>query len=397
MAAYRIHCALIKHGVDSLMRVDNSFTGHSTVQKPSKNLEKIIIQAKGLIGKVPTRFLGTQNTVTHSPAFIPSRIPSQINRMSVDIVHLHWINNEMISIEDIAKMAKPLIWTLHDMWSFCGAEHYSMDERWEKGYHKNNRPKHEHGFDLNRWVWKRKLKHWKKPIHIVTPSSWLANCVKQSVIMKDWPVKIIHNCLDTNFWKPWDKPLARTIFNLPEDCPIALFSSAGGITDIRKGFHLFERALNILHGQKSASNLQIVILGLPPSTHSINIKFPVHYMGYLRDEISLNLLYSAADILAIPSTIDNLPNTGVEALASGTPVVAFDTGGLPDIVQHGRTGYLAKAFESEDFARGIEWILIDKKRHKKLCQEARKYAVEKFSYDIVAKQYFKLYKDICHE
>ena len=108
----------------------------------------------------------------------------------------------MLSIADIGKIKKPIVWTLHDMWAFCGAEHYSQVDRWRSGYNKKNRPTYESGFDINRWTWLRKLNHWHKPIHIVSPSNWLANCVRESKLMNNWPVSVVPNLLNTDNWKP---------------------------------------------------------------------------------------------------------------------------------------------------------------------------------------------------
>ena len=113
------------------------------------------------------------NNLISLPAILPSSWIKKINESTADIVNLHWTQHEMLSISDISKINKPVVWTLHDMWGFCGAEHISWDDRWEKGYNKNNRPTHESGFDLNKWTWKRKIKYWKKPIQIITPSNWL--------------------------------------------------------------------------------------------------------------------------------------------------------------------------------------------------------------------------------
>jgi hypothetical protein len=97
------------------------------------------------------------------------------------------------------------------MWGFCGAEHISWDKRWLDGYNVDNRPKHESGLDINRWTWLRKVKYWKKPIQIISPSTWLKGCVNKSKLMKNWPCKTIPNVIDTKLWKPEDKSLSRQI------------------------------------------------------------------------------------------------------------------------------------------------------------------------------------------
>jgi glycosyltransferase involved in cell wall biosynthesis len=277
------------------------------------------------------------------------------------------------------------------MWAFCGAEHYTEEFRWREGYLANNRPEYESGFDLNRWTWSRKRKHWQRAMHIVTPSRWLANCVQQSALMRDWPVSVVPNCLDTDRWQPLDKNLARQLLGLPRDVPLLLFGAMGGGNDPRKGFDLLLKALTHLRGQ--IQDLELVVFGqLRPKTPS-DVGFPIHYTGHLHDDLSLRALYSAADALVIPSRQDNLPNTGVESLACGTPVVAFDVCGLPDIVEHQKTGYLATPFDTEDLARGIQWVIADRSLQQKLRQQSRAYAVEHFSNTTVAAKYKAVYEN----
>lgn len=384
-AAYRIHHALRNHGVDSKMLVSNATAGDWTVQGPHGKVAKALSKARGPLAGIVTKFLKTGNPIVHSPAIVPSRWSKRLNASDTDVVHLHWINGEMMSISDIGSLKIPVVWTLHDMWAFCGAEHYTEDYRWRDGYTPDNRPSYESGFDLNRWTLARKRKHWKRPMHIVTPSRWMAECAKQSVLMRNWPISVIPNALDTNIWQPVDKTLARQLLHLPPDVPLLLFGAMGGAQDPRKGFDLLQAALKHLRGQ--LPGLELVVFGQLASQVSVDMGFPVHYTGHLHDDVSLRLLYSAADAMVIPSRQDNLPNTGVEAHACGTPVVAFDVCGLPDVVEHQKTGYLAKAFDTVDLANGLHWVL----QNKLLGQAARERAVQLWSSETVASQYMNLY------
>ena len=150
-------------------------------------------------------------------------------------------------------------------------------------------------------------------------------------------------------------------------------------------------ALGHLRGQ--IRNLHLVIFGQLAPRQPSELGFPVHYTGHLHDDLSLRTLYSAADVLVVPSRQDNLPNTGIEAHACATPVVAFDTGGLPDIVEHQRTGYLARAFDTRDLAAGILWVLNHAQRAR-LGEQARTRAVARFSYPVVAERYREVYRQV---
>lgn len=391
-AAYRIHHALRKHGIESQMLVNHSTARDWTVTGPSSKLQKAFVKLRPSFAGFVSKLHTTGNPITHSPAIAPTNWHRRLNVSDADVVNLHWVNGEMMSIADIGRIDKPVVWTLHDMWAFCGAEHVTEDFRWREGYTRANRPSHEGGFDLNRWTWARKRKHWQRPMHIITPSNWLADCARQSMLMRDWPITVVPNTIDTDVWQPIDKLIARRLLGLPLDAPLLLFGAMGGGQDRHKGFDLLQAALKHLGVQ--LPDLELVVFGQLPPPVPPDLGFPVHYIGHIHDDVSLRLLYSAADVMAIPSRIDNLPNTGVEAHACGTPVVAFNTCGLPDIVVHQETGYLANAFQVEDLAHGIVWVMNDKRRHAALSLAARQRAVKLWSNEVVSRQYKAIYQSI---
>lgn len=391
-AAYRIHHALRAFNVDSRMWVGQQESDDWTVLAPPGKINKAFAKLRPVIGDALNRVLHTANSNLHSAAVLPSGHPTQINRSDADVVHLHWLCREMMSIEDIGRIEKPVVWTIHDMWPFCGGEHYTEDFRWREGYQSRNRPPYERGLDLNRWIWNRKRKAWKRPMTIVSPSTWLAGCARASVLMKDWPVQTIHNAVDTDAWAPVPRREARHLLNLPLNTKLLVFGALRGGQNVRKGLDLLVASLQHLRGQ--VEGLELIVFGQSRPESAPELGFPVHFTGHLHDDLSLRVLLSAADAMLIPSRQDNLPNTGVEALACGTPVIAFDVGGLPDIVIHRKTGWLAKAFDTEDLARGMSWVVSDAARHMELCENARARAVANFSYNVVATQYLDLYNGL---
>lgn len=391
-ATYRIHHALRNSGIDSQMRVNMATSGDWTVQGPASKWAKIICRVRPQLAIPLKMLLQTNNTIVHSPALVPSRWPEHLNASDASVVHLHWVQNEMISIADIGRIRKPLVWTLHDMWAFCGAEHVTADHRWRVGYRQDNRPPHESGFDLNRHTWKRKCKHWRRPIQIVCPSQWLADCVRASALMGEWPVTVVPNPIDLDHWQPINQRLARQLLSLPQDCPLLLFGAMGGCKDPHKGFDLLEKALRRLHKETNLKNLRLVVFGQREPQSPPQLGYPVHYLGHLHDDLSLRTLFSAADCMVIPSRQDNLPNTGLEAHACGTPIVAFKIGGLPDIVADRVTGALAEPFEPESLASAIRWVVSDEQRHQSLCSAARLRAEELWSPARVASLYAEIYQ-----
>lgn len=372
------------------MYVSDASSGDWTVHGSEGKWRKIMAGLRPGVGRLPNRLLTTGNPILHSASVLPSGWAKKVNSSKADVAHLHWVNIDMMSVEDIGRIEKPAVWTLHDMWAFCGAEHVTDDFRWREGYLRTNRPSYESGFDLNRWVWRRKRKAWRRPMHIVAPSHWLADCVRQSVLMREWPVSVIPNAIDTDAWRPVEKSLARHLMGLPSAGPLLLFGTFGENAAPHKGFDLLRSAIQHLRGQ--VDGMQLVVFGQSTPREPEDMGFPVHYVGHLYDDLSLQILYSAADVMVIPSRRENLPNTGVESLTCGTPVVAFDACGLPDIVRHQQTGYLAKPFDAEDLARGIQWVLADVERPTLLGVNARKDAVARFSYPVVARQYLSVYE-----
>jgi glycosyltransferase involved in cell wall biosynthesis len=207
--------------------------------------------------------------------------------------------------------------------------------------------------------------------------------------MRDWPVSVIPYPIDTEFWTPLPQSLARKLLGLPERVPLVLFGAFGAGRDPRKGFDLLRDALENLRAD--IPDLELAVFGQADAHTLTDLGLRTHFSGHLDDDTRLRAMYSAADVFVLPSRQDNLPNTGIEALACGTPVVAFDTGGMPDIVIHKKTGYLSKPFDTDDLAKGISWVLENSKTEE-LRERSRTFAVQQFSCSSVAAKYASIYQ-----
>ena len=245
---------------------------------------------------------------------------------------------------------------------------------------------------MNKFIWRLKKRYWKIPFHIVSPSKWMAQCVKKSALMKSWPCTVIPNCIDTKTWLPLNKSFSRKLLNLPDNKPILTFGTFNSNNQFHKGFDLLRISLEFLRTINQDFNL--VIFGQNKPANPINYGFPTYYLGQLKDSYSLKALYSASDILLVPSRVESFCNTACEAQTCGTPVVSFKVGGLIDIINHKTTGYLASPYDIKDFAKGIIWISDQINLDKKLNNLARKRAIENWDYSVVAKKYESLYKEI---
>lgn len=395
-ATFRLHRVLENISMECRLRVAVKLSDVWTVEGPKSKVGTGVNLARNYLGSLLVRLQKSTNPVLHSVNVLPSRSASEINSDIADVVNLHWVAGETLSIEAIGRIHKPIVWTLHDMWAFCGSEHYATEvekPRWREGYKRDNRPVGYGWLDIDRWTWNRKRRAWRSPMTIIAPSRWLADSVRQSALMRDWPVHVVPNPLDTDCYRPHDKVLCREILGLPQGVPLILFGAIGGGKDPRKGFDLLITALRQLSAEGRCADAHCVVFGQSQPRNESLIGYPMHWMGHVHDDWSLALLYSAADVVVVPSRQENLPQTGTEAQACGTPVVAFNATGLPDVVDHGATGYLAQPYIAEDLAQGIHWVLQDADRYAKLSAAARARAVSLWAPEVVAPQYVAVYKE----
>ena len=398
-AAYRIHRSLVESGINSRMHVLQRGIDDErvTVGAPQPISARIIQKLLRRWLTYAHRGWQTDNPILHTFGQISAGLVNELNACDGDVLNLHWISS-MLSVADIGRLKKPIVWTLHDMWAFCGGEHYAPDgdqARFRKGYRTDNRPLGESGPDLNRQTWEAKRRAWvRQRFTIVCPSHWLARCARESVLFAQSPVHVIPNCLDTvHSWHPIPRDAARTVLGLPLNKKLILFGADGGIADPRKGGDLLREA--IARVATSRPQLcELLIYGQSKPTATDSWPCPVHWLGTVRDDRVLAQAYSAADVMVVPSRQEAFGQTASEAQACGTPVAAFDIGGLPDIVTHRETGWLARPFDATELAEGILWLLSDEARHATVSAAARNQAVERFAEAVVAAKYVKLYQSV---
>lgn len=395
-ATCRIHSSLLGLGINSRMLALHVSSSGREIMQARSCLLSTISKVRPHIGYSILRLQQTDNVDLHSVSILPSGLIKKINNSPFDIVNLHWVQGEYLSIEDIGRITKPLVWTLHDMWAFCGAEHYTQDSRYIDGYTKVNRSCGESGVDINRWVWRRKVKNWQRPINIVCPSKWLADAATSSKLMSGWPISQIPYPIDDQIYCQSDTLLSKARLGIKSNQTVILFGALGVNKDRRKGFDLFAQALYSLHNiLDSTKEISVVVFGDDISNTSISLPFPVHCLGYIANERYLKDIYCSADAVVVPSREDNLPQIALEAQMCGTPVVAFKIGGLSDIILHLHTGYLAKPFDTDELAHGIHWAIGQ--ANVNIRVSSGKLARARYSPTVVAKLYSDLYKSILYK
>lgn len=331
-----------------------------------------------------------------------------------DVIHLHWINFGFLSLnslDDLIKTQKPIVWTLHDMWAFTGGCHYSGDCKNYLNACGNCVPflKNPSDTDLSNQVWQNKAEIFKESnFTVVACSEWLAQKARQSSLLKGKTILSIPNPIDTKVFYPIDKTIAQKHFGLSPDKIYILFAAVK-VGDVRKGFAYFEKALSMFvvrgsmfgleedlnienqSGSPPASNIELLIFGQAQAPDFEKLPFKVNLLGQLSDVGSIVMAYSAASVFVIPSLEDNLPNTIMESMACGTPVVGFEVGGIPEMIDHLNTGYLAKHKSSEDLAKGIQFVL-EESDYQALCANSRTKVLENYSEEVVSKKYKKVYE-----
>jgi glycosyltransferase involved in cell wall biosynthesis len=392
-AAYRLHQALLKENIESQMLVQSKASDDYRVLAPETKLKKGFSRLRPILDSLPVYRYKSRTKTLFSPAYLPfSDVVKRINTLEPDIVHLHWVSGGMIRIEDIEKIKAPIVWSLHDMWAFTGGCHYDEECRGYKsqcGFCKVLGSKKEK--DLSSKVFQRKLRSYSQisNLTVVGLSRWLAKEAQQSQLFKNTSAVNLPNPIDTTTFSPVEKAVARDVFNLPQNKKLILFGAMGAMSDPRKGFEQLSIALEGV----DTENTELVIFGSSEPQTPQAFKQKAHYLGHLHDDVSLRVLYSAADVMVVPSLQENLSNAIMESLACGTPVVGFDIGGNSDLIDHRQNGYLAKPFYTGDLAKGIEWIL-GAGNDTKLGQNARDKVLREFDSKVVAGRYIELYRNI---
>lgn len=399
-AANRLHKGLLQKNIYSRMVVNNKKTDDFTVITLNTNkLERIKTKIRLFLDeKLKSIYFKRLNVTWSCNLFCNKSLVNFINKSNFDIVHFHWINASMLSIKDIKKINKPIVWTMHDMWPFTGGCHYSDNcFLYKEDCNKCKQLSNKKDTFLSGYILKEKYSSYKKKsIVYVTPSEWLEKCSKESFLLKNSNIKVIPNGIDLKIFKRLDKNFCKKFLNLDLSKKYILFGAMTSTSDKRKGYDLLKRALSFFKEKFYLKDKDIVLLvfGANKPQNNENLPFDINYLGQISDDITLNIIYNSADVFIAPSREDNLPNTIVEALSCGVPCVAFNVGGMIDLIEHKNNGYLAEPFNIEDLAEGINFVLEDENRWNNLSENALNKAQKDYNINDISDKYIDLYKKI---
>ena len=302
-----------------------------------------------------------------------------------DIIHLHYINQGFLSLkvlDKILRSGKRVVWTMHDMWPFTGICHHAdACERYQTHCHDCPLLVRPSAKDLSYKVFEKKQHVWQHgDITFVGCSKWIAELASKSRLTKGHRVVNIPNVVPHSTFHPMSKTEARTLFGLPADKKLLLFSCQK-VSDERKGMSYMLEALQLLKDE----NIALVVAG---SEANITTNLPIHAVGYIADEERMAALYAAVDVFVTPSLQENLPNTIAEAMSCGTPCVGFHIGGIPEMIHHKVDGYVARYRDANDLAEGIRHVLS----HPELGEAAARYAHDTYNAHRIAQLYIEEYK-----
>ena len=405
-AAYRIHHGVRALGVDSRMFVKDKYTKDGNVIAldefvPHNSFYKAFDWTRNKVKNKIQQYRWNRYPEREKIFMSDLRgtdLHGALRKLNYDVLHLHWINNRFVALEDLPQ-DKPIVWTLHDSWPFCGICHYFFDCE-EYKYHCGCCPflHSENATDLSQKVWRKKSEIYKNlDLHIVAPSRWLADCAKQSGLLGRFPVSVIPNCLDVEAFRPLDEkeisPKWRKLQEIGKTKSLLLFGAVNAATDKIKGFAYLLSALKRLELQGHADDFELIVFGATESELSMDVKIPIHYVGYVGNTNDLVSLYNLANVMVVPSLTENLSCAIMESLSCATPVVAFNIGGNGDMIEHKVNGYLAKEKDDADLATGILWCLENNEGNR-LGMAGREKVVRNYTFDVVCRQYKDLYESV---
>lgn len=389
IAAYRLMNALNTYGVEARMLVRDKYSnngnviqvGDKTRNKWNFYKERGQIFLKNRFSKENLFDVSIANTgisITDTPEF-----------KQADIIHLHWINQGMLSLNEIGRIlasGKKVVWTMHDMWAFTGICHHAGTC---VNFHQScgNCPylKTASKNDLSHRIFQKKQSVYAQgKIHFVACSNWLGNLAEKSPLTKGHKIVSIPNPIDTQQYFPKDKTEAKQKFNLPADRKIILFAPAKA-SDKRKGIDYLIEAAKLIEEK----NLMFVIAGAKGDEIAQQLPGLSVNIGYV-DSNKMPNLYNAADVFVTPSLQENLPNTIMESMACGTPCVGFNIGGIPEMIDHKKNGYIAEYRNAEDLANGLLWTLFETDSET-LSANAREKVLAEYSQQKIANQYKEIY------
>lgn len=387
IAAYRLHQSLSIQNIDSRLLVGKVKTSSDRVgaipRKPS--LEPHIARVSTRLGLHYLHFVGSFDILKHD------------FYKSADVLNFHNLHTGTFSYLAVPALTKekPAVFTLHDMWSFTGHCAYSYDcDRWRIGCGRCPYPESYPAIGRDNTHLEWRLKNWiydRSDLTIVTPSQWLSEQARKSMLSR-FSIHCIPYGIDLEAYQPLDTQQCRSVLGIPDERKVLMFG-AENLSDSRKGINLLIEALQTLP-QSLKQEILLLTLGNGGEAISKTVGIPSLSLGYVSNDRLKAIAYSAADLFIFPTRADNLPLVLQESMACGTPMISFKIGGVPDLVRHNITGYLANPEDINDLRNGIVQLLESSVLRDRMSHTCREIALQEYSLQLQAERYIELYQQI---
>ena len=405
-AAYRLHHGLRETGQDCRMLVRH---------KDSRDDAVFCVAAEDLEGKDDQKFLlevvvqgqyinshrtGISNTIFSLP-YSGLDLSSLPMTKAADILNLHWVAGyqSLLTLKRLFSLKKPVVWTLHDQWAFTGGCHYAAGCGKYCTDCMECPQLDDDPFNLPAAILRDKQELFKSAdLTIVTPSRWMAECARKSRLFKDLRVEVIPNSLEIDLYTPAPKTEAKGKMGLESDVVTLLFGGEDG-NEKRKGFKELVAAIQYclkdekFQGLLEDGKFRLICFG-HANDEIETLGIPVDPLGYLDSDEKIRDAYASADIFILPSLEDNLPNTILEAMSCGTPVVAFDAGGIPEMVESGVTGQIVPLGDSVKMGQALLSLIFGPDKREAMGKECRKIIEERYALNVQGRAYLELYEEL---
>lgn len=384
-ASSRIHKSLIKEKIKSRMCIvkSNTINLDKSYYFPQNFFDKDTFKLKIFFLRLIQAFLNN-NSQKITLNILPSNFYKHINSSNFDIINIHWIGNETISLEDIEKIKKPILWTMHDMNQFQSLEHY--DSRIKKNiiYKK-----------LDKINFKRKKKLYHKINYFVAVSDWLKKKAITSKLLKKKNIYLAANTIDTSFWKHNSRYSSRNELKIKNDKFVIGF---GGLFNPKlsnlKGFDILQKIIKSKILKKNKSKIIFIFFGHGKFKEYYFNEFKIINFGKLDEDKKILKYYNTLDIFLNLSKQEAFGQTVLEAQSCSVPCVAFKNTGATDIILNNKTGWLIDLYSINKIGKLINYAIKNKEKVKLMGDNARKNVIKKFDYSIISKKYIKIYKEI---
>ena len=405
-AAYRLHKGLVHVGHNVTMLSRQKISSDPQVISVERDAGPDDLEREARISTFQKKAIDSERTVLSNTLFSMPYPGLDVSQLPIvreaDVVNLHWVARfqSPSTLSRLLQLGKPVVWTLHDMWAFTGGCHYAAGCLRYQQNCAHCPQLAQNPYDATYTVLADKIQRLGEAPHltIVTPSRWLAECVRSSQLFRHQRVEVIPYSLETDVFLPRSKADAKEQLGIASNVTTLLFGAVSANED-RKGFAELVQALWIcmadprFRQKAEAGRIEVLCFGAPSELLQ-SLGLPVRSLGRVDSDDMLSQIYSAADMFVLPSLEDNLPNTMLESMSCGTPVIGFDTGGIPDLVTHGLTGYLVPLRDSKKLAEMILDGVLDPDRLVQMGQQCRQMMEADYTLPIQANRYVELFQDL---